>query len=222
MQNSTTTNFSRKCRDRVNHHFAVLRNILEAMFPACNDWNRFRIIERALMAIKGTSKDCTMDRTESTFNKSNKEACALYRSKLNQAFEMLKIELEINPLIDVKKYRLFTRSGILAGTIDLIQLLRCRLPQPVFRTEPIKGIKRKRDGLSDFEPFRKYQRSPDSINSTSPRSDVSDSPTELAQFNPLVQTEALLKFYAAIAQLPQFAQCRSMLKAKTSTWRPWV
>ena len=222
MTNSTSTSFSRKSRDRVNHHFAVLRNVLEAMFPACDDWNRFRIIERALIVIKGTTKDCTIDHMESTCNKSNKEVCAMYRSKLNLAFEMLKIELENNPLIDVKKYRLFTRSGILAGTIDLIQLLRCRLPQPVFRTEPIKGIKRKKDEISDFEPFRKYQRSPGSINSISPRSDVSDSPTELAQFNRLVQTEALLKFYAAIAQLPQFAQCRSMLKAKTSTWQPWV
>ena len=128
---------------------------------------------------------------------------------------MLKTELETSSLISSKNYRLFTRAGVLAGTIDLIRALRFGLSQPVFSPEPIRRLKRKAEESSDDEPNSKYRKTPNSVNSLSPSSDESFSPPEFSQLN-LIQTRALIKFYTAIAQY------RVAPQSEAGTWRPWL
>ena len=236
MQNAKQeVNFSRKCRDRVNQLFAQLRSQLEPFYPRSEDWNRFRIIERALARIRGTGTGCdfaALESAEPTHQKSNKEACAFYRSKLNFAFDMLKAEIEKRPEISSRHYRLFTRAGILQGTIDILQTLGGvpSLPKPAFAPRPA-GLKRKHspDALYDLEPLRKRQSSPSgSVESISPRSQSTLSPpfptaSELpAQFHltRMLQTQALINFYASVAKLRE--QTGNAEQSASPTWRPWL
>ena len=54
----------------------------------------------------------------------NKEACSLYRDNLNKSFDILRHLLEECGISEVKKFRLFSRSGIIEGAIFVINKLK--------------------------------------------------------------------------------------------------
>ena len=212
-----TVSFSKRCRGRVNEKFSELRKILEIIFPNCQNWNRFHIIDLALIAISGKPAETGSDPLEPALNRSNKEACAFYRAKMNAAFENLKNEIEKSAKVNSNNYRLFTRAGILQAAIDLIRQTRF-LPVPIFPPTPTRGLKRKMEENSDDERFFKMRKTPESTESISPKSEIGFSPPETTErFNRLVQTQALFRFYAAIAQF----QIHQPV-VNTTTWRAWL
>jgi len=222
-----TTSFSKKCRNRVNEKFSKLRIILGSFFPDCDDWNRFRVIERALILLRGTSNNSSVEQFEPTQSMSNKEACALYRSKMNIAFEMLKTEVENITSIDAKKYRLFTRAGVLEAAIDAIGEMRQNFAQ---NFPPNRGVKRSRaDSVSSISPRS------DSVGSISPThfSPTDFSPTQfckeaciqrLLYFNMLYKMRAGKHTETFSEKLRKRAKSyRYVPETRTEyyVWRPW-
>ena len=229
METPQTTNFSRKCRDKVNTHFANLRKILTPYFADAADWNRFKIIERALVLL-GAKKSENFENYQAG-QKSNKEACALYRSKLNRAFEELKETLISRNLVNLREYRLFTRAGILDCAISSLQVIQQNTarnpgvsPIPVLLPRPI--ISRKRSAEEFSIPQPKFLRTPNSTGSISPCSDStgSISPVDFTSLSfgqsalARIRTLAFLKM-ASQNSVPIFDN--NVCPPTSSIWRPW-
>ena len=236
METPQTNNFSRKCRDKVNTHFARLRKIMSPYFPDSSDWNRFRIIERALVLL-GARKSDDFETEITSGQKSNKEACAIYRSKLNRSFDELKVTLQARNLVNLREYRLFTRAGILACAISSLQVI---LEKPVFqpigistmpviRSQPIlnscAALTKKRSSDELFLPQTKFSRTPDSTGSISPRSDESaTSPVNFSEMNFDQSALARVRALAFLQMISLNTIEVSDKKAKSKDnviWRPW-
>ena len=165
---TTSTDFSRKCRDRVNRNFSIIRQMLEQVFINASDWNRFKIIDRALIVIKSEKIDLEKP-TKITNSQSNKEACAQYRSKINASFGCLRDSLE-NCGLDLSKYRIFTRAGILEATIDCLKLKIVNITKPI--PEPSIIYRAQKRKLEDYHnSIEKRSPSELSTGSISPNSD---------------------------------------------------
>ena len=230
---TTSTDFSRRCRDRVNQKFSIIRKILEPVFLNASDWNRFRIIERTLIVLKG--ENFGQEKTKTSGTKSNREACAEYRSKLNSSFNLLRDELE-NSQLDSSKYRLFSRAGILEASIDA---LKKKLEFLTFKPNPYPTIisrvpKRK---LEDFEnSIEKRSPTENSFGSDSPGSE-SDGEQPNFAFYALEMRQKFIKqqllqhyFQQQIYQSNLAVNFQDFEKLATSTpktertnvFRPWM
>ena len=236
METPQTNNFSRKCRYKVNTHFARLRKIMSPYFPDSSDWNRFRIIERALVLL-GARKSDDFETEITTGQKSNKEACAIYRSKLNRSFDELKLTLQARNLVNLREYRLFTRAGILACAISSLQVILEKTgfqptdisTIPVIRSQPVlntcAATTRKRSSDELFLPQTKFSRTPDSTGSISPRSDESE--TSPLKFSGLTFDQSALARVRALAFLQMISQNtievteREAKSEDNAIWRPW-
>ena len=120
-----STDFSRKCRDKVNISFKKLKIILSSFprYSQCQEWSRFDILERAVEALelkRGISNSYTRRNNIDRTNLSNKELCQLYRTRLNNAFDALKCELDLLGE-DLSGFRLFSRNGILQAACAILQ-----------------------------------------------------------------------------------------------------
>lgn len=121
-----SVDFSRKCRDRVNFFFGELKSTL-CSFPRysnCHEWSRFDILERATEALElrrgvvnGKRDQAPVDKS----NLSNKELCQLYRTRLNTGFYTLRNELDKCENVNLAKFRLFSRAGLLEATCYLLK-----------------------------------------------------------------------------------------------------
>ena len=231
METPQTINFSRKCRDKVNTHFANLRKMLTPVFPDSVDWNRFKIIERALVVL-GSRKNEDFETEVITGQKTNKEACALYRSKLNRSFEDLKETLRVRNLVNLREYRLFTRAGILDCAISSIDVIIKNqraytgiIAEPTVLPRPVisSNGSRKRSCHDFYQPESKFSRTPDSTGSISPKSD--DSSISPVHFTGSIFDQSALARIRTLAFLKMISETPTQILDeevnKNGIWRPW-
>jgi hypothetical protein len=222
----TSTDFSRKCRDRVSRNFSIIRQMLEPIFNNASDWNRFKIIKRALIVIKGEKIDHEKPSKIST-SQSNKEACAQYRSKINASFRCLRDSLEHSGC-DLSKYRIFTRAGILEATIDCLKSKIGNITKPIPEPSIIhRAPKRK---LEDYQNSIE-KRSPTELStgSISPNSDSDyEQPNYFHRQNIIRQqilSQKLFQYQIYHTKMLWLQNYESMKESETKTdvvFRPWM
>ena len=221
---TTSTDFSRKCRDRVNRNFSIIRQMLEPVFTNASDWNRFKIIERALIIIKGEKIDFEKP-TKIPNSQSNKEACAQYRSKMNASFGCLRDSFEKSGL-DLSKYRIFTRAGILEATIDCLKSKIGNVSKPI--PEPSIIYRAPKRKLEDYQNSIE-KRSPTELStgSISPNSDSDyEQPNYLfSRFQQQIFNQKWIQYQIYQRQMRLIKNYGNLNKyeAKTDTvFRPWM
>ena len=203
--------FSRKCRDKVNFFFGELKSTL-CSFPRYSNfqnWSRFETLERATEAIELRRGVVNAQRDQMPIDKSNlsnKQLCQLYRARLNAAFDALRNELDKCTDVNLAKFRLFSRAGLLEAACHLLK--------------PITPRKRRREQHDDDEatvtPVKKVQ--------------LNDS----GYSSPQQQQSPALRFQYAYAigrlqaQIYARQQCQQKFTATRTTttteptyWRPW-
>ena len=189
-----STDFSRKCRDKVNVSFKKLKIILSSFprYRQCQEWSRFDILERAIESFElkrglALSNSYTRRNRVDRTNLSNKELCQLYRTRLNNAFDALKNELDLLE-DDLSGYRLFSRNGILQAACAMLH-------------DQVKiATKRKRDDSEEESP-KKIR--------------LNDSGYQSPSLSPTLSLQ--------YAYLISYLKAQESLKHQEQTqfWRPW-
>ncbi|CAG5113619.1 Oidioi.mRNA.OKI2018_I69.chr2.g7709.t1.cds [Oikopleura dioica] len=210
--------FSKKSRVKLNERFSRLRVIVEKRFPEIHDWNRFRILDAAIALLGG--KPLSANPTERRTAMNNQEACAYYRNKLKNCFEILKQTLDTEGFISAGTTRqLNTRAGLLEFTIDCLvtkfgepdELRIDFLPTPIVRRSPKK---RRSTDSCEFTPPAKR---PSSINFTpSPASSSSGSLQLSPEHEQLLQKLRIAYFLSNLSGKTAFNPALDL-----NIWRPW-
>ena len=204
----TNSDFSKKSRDKLNQLFSELRRLVEPHFSTVSDWNRFRIIDGAIALLTNHPLKQSALQNEQQGQLSNREACAIYRNKLNQSFDALKMTLFSRGITE--QLRSHSRASLLKATIVSLsaKTLHRTLPRPIIRVP-------KRPLEEDYS-YTPDEKRPRSIGSTpSPRSSPDQIPPAHA-----VYSHRLFLEHLRLSQA--FSQISPRLPEKTEQfWRPW-